>query len=443
MDESGSEKDMDEERRPRKRIRRLLLATFGLYMAAGYLTTAFRKLEVSEPTVPEVSLPTPPRTLLSGVFSVHTGRSHDARGTRDQVASAAAAAGLDFVVIGDHPPDDRRPDWEMWAPEFMDGVLVDGGVELRAPEAGKILAMRVDTTYRQWEGSLGSFLGYLIDHNVTSMVVHGRGPRESERWTHRRIGGIRGWEVLDISESVRARLRGPWSLYHLVTLIAGYPFGLADEALLHAMRGGFDTPAVAAYDSIRQERLLTATAGLNVHPKLALGPILAPSYGPFFRTLVCNLAVAEPLPSDPAMAEAILEEGVRRESFSFPWGTPRPPAVFAFGRYCRKGTAPTWGPTFRPSSEWCFGPGSRRIREGRWSIGFFGTAMTWSGSWGLNWSGAHPGVECTGWRSTVTRPGSGTPSSVSDPGSSPIPSGSGEGCRIQRRVAEPVSPRGS
>ena len=312
MDESGSEKDMDEERRPRKRIRRLLLATFGLYMAAGYLTTAFRKLEVSEPTVPEVSLPTPPRTLLSGVFSVHTGRSHDARGTRDQVASAAAAAGLDFVVIGDHPPDDRRPDWEMWAPEFMDGVLVDGGVELRAPEAGKILAMRVDTTYRQWEGSLGSFLGYLIDHNVTSMVVHGRGPRESERWTHRRIGGIRGWEVLDISESVRARLRGPWSLYHLVTLIAGYPFGLADEALLHAMRGGFDTPAVAAYDSIRQERLLTATAGLNVHPKLALGPILAPSYGPFFRTLVCNLAVAEPLPSDPAMAEAILEEGVRR-----------------------------------------------------------------------------------------------------------------------------------
>ena len=305
-------KDMKGKRRPRKRLRRLLLAALGLYMAAGYLTTAIRKVEVSEPTVPEFSLPTPARTLLSGVFSVHTQRSHDAQGTRSQVASAAVSAGLDFVVIGDHPPDDRRPDWEIWEPEFMDGVLVEGGLELRAPEAGKVLAMGVDTTYKQWEGNLGSFLGFLIERNVTSMVVHGRGPRESERWIHRRIGGVRGWEVLDISESGRARLRGPWSLYHLLTFIVGYPLGLADEALLHSMREGFDTPTIAAYDSLRQERLITATAGLNVHPKLSLGPILAPSYGPFFRTLVCNVAVAEPLPADPAFAEEVIEEGIRR-----------------------------------------------------------------------------------------------------------------------------------
>ncbi|MFH1762931.1 MAG: glycosyltransferase N-terminal domain-containing protein, partial [Gemmatimonadota bacterium] len=307
-----SEADMNGKGRPRRRLRGFILGALGIYMVAGYLTTAFRRIEVADPVSPILSLPSPERTLLSGVFSVHTERSHDARGTREQVAAAAASAGLDFVVIGDHPPDDRRPDWELWGPEFLEGVLIDGAVELRAPEAGKVLAMGVDSTFRQWEGGLGSFLGFLDTRRATSIVVHGRGPRESERWVHRRIGGVQGWEVLDLSESSRSRFRGPWSLYHLLTSLIGYPLGLADEALLHAMREGFETPAVAAYDSLRLRGPLTATAGLNVHPKLGLGPVLVPSYEPFFRTLVSHLAVAEPLPSDPASAQSVITEGFRQ-----------------------------------------------------------------------------------------------------------------------------------
>jgi len=302
---------MSGKERPRRRLRRFLLGALGLYMAAGYLTTAFSRIEVEDSVDPVLSLPTPERTLLSGVFSVHTERSHDARGTREQVAAAASAAGLEFVVIGDHPPDDRRPDWKLWDPAFFDGVLIDGGVELRAPQAGKVLAMGVDSTFKRWDGDLESFLGFLNDGGATSMVVHGRGPRESERWVHGRIGGVQGWEVLDISESSRSRLRGPWILYHVLTSIIGYPLGLADESLLHFMREGFDTPTVAAYDSLRQKGPLTATAGLNVHPKLRLGPVLLPSYGPFFRTLVSHLAVEEPLPTNPAWAQSIITEGLR------------------------------------------------------------------------------------------------------------------------------------
>jgi hypothetical protein len=306
------ETEMKGKGRPRRRLRGFILGALGIYMAAGYLTTAFRRIEVADAVSPVLSLPSPERTLLSGVFSVHTERSHDARGTREQVAAAAAAAGLDFVVIGDHPPDDRRPDWELWGPKFLEGVLIDGGVEFRGPDAGKVLAMGVDSTFKQWEGGLGSFLAFLDRPEATSIVVHGRGPRESERWVHRRIGGIQGWEVLDLSESFRSRLRGPWSLYHLLTSLVGYPLGLADEALLHAMREGFETPAVAAYDSLRLGGPLTATAGLNVHPKLGLGPVLIPSYGPFFRTLVSHLAVAEPLPSDAVWAQSVITEGFRQ-----------------------------------------------------------------------------------------------------------------------------------
>ncbi|MFC1574883.1 3-deoxy-D-manno-octulosonic acid transferase, partial [Gemmatimonadota bacterium] len=112
---------------PRRRLRRWLIAAFGVYMAAGYLTTAFSRAEMEEAADPEHPLPTLSGALASGVFSVHTDRSHDARGTREQVGKAAASAGLDFVVVGDHPPDDRKPGWEFWEPRTQDGVLVVGG----------------------------------------------------------------------------------------------------------------------------------------------------------------------------------------------------------------------------------------------------------------------------------------------------------------------------
>jgi hypothetical protein len=67
--------------------------------------------------------------------------------------------------------------------------------------------------------------------------------------------------------------------------------GRGDEALLHLMREGFDTPTVAAYDSFRIAGPLTATAGLNVHPKARIGSFLLPSYGLFFRTLVTHVVV--------------------------------------------------------------------------------------------------------------------------------------------------------
>ncbi len=125
------------------------------------------------------------------------------------------------------------------------------------------------------------------------------------------VGGVQGWEVLDISEFARHRLRGVWSLYHALTLAVGTPLGLGDEALRHLMREGFDTPTVAAYDSMRIHGPLTATAGLNVHPKLRVGPFLLPSYSSHFRTLITHVAVPL-LPSpDPGRASANLMAGAR------------------------------------------------------------------------------------------------------------------------------------
>ncbi|WP_426757205.1 PHP domain-containing protein [Myxococcus sp. Y35] len=58
-----------------------------------------------------------------GAFHVHTTRS-DGRGTPEEVAAAAKAAGLDFVVLTDHNDFAPRP------PAFVHGVLLVHGVEI-------------------------------------------------------------------------------------------------------------------------------------------------------------------------------------------------------------------------------------------------------------------------------------------------------------------------
>lgn len=293
-----------------RRLGRWLRRALLLYLAAGYLTTALDRVLFTEGPPPTTPLPVLGGELRSGVFSIHTDRSHDARGSREDVARAAAAAGLDFVVIGDHPPDDRKPGWEFWGPAMLGEVLVVGGQELRSPEAGKVLAVGVDTTWKQWEGDFASFAGLLEREEATSFVVHGRGPRGSERWVNPGVEGVQGWEVLDLGEFARHRLTGPWSLYHALTLVVGTPLGLGDEALLHLLREGFDTPTVAAYDSLRASGPLTATAGLNTHPKMDLGSFLIPGYGSAFRTLVSHVAVGGG-DNDPVRATAGLMSAIR------------------------------------------------------------------------------------------------------------------------------------
>jgi hypothetical protein len=63
--------------------------------------------------------------VRKGAFHVHTVES-DGGGTREDVARAAAAAGLDFVILTDHGNGTREPS----APEYLHNVLVIDGVEV-------------------------------------------------------------------------------------------------------------------------------------------------------------------------------------------------------------------------------------------------------------------------------------------------------------------------
>ena len=190
-----------------------------------WVTLALRPLSRGGGTSPPFSpgfrprrahlLPSPSRRRGGEVWSgvplrPHGSLSWDARGTREQVAAAAAAAGLDFVVVGDHPPDDRKPGWEFWEP-VVPGWGADrrGARNSALPRPGRCWWwVRIPPT----SGGRGGLR--LLRGDVGPGGGHGlRGPRPGPSWERalgepRRPGGMQGWEVVDISEYARDRLVG-------------------------------------------------------------------------------------------------------------------------------------------------------------------------------------------------------------------------------------------
>ena len=78
-------------------------------------------------TLPPRHLPleASPDGTVSGILHIHSTRS-DGRGTPDEVAAAAARAGISFIVFTDHGDATRTPD----PPTYRSGVLCLDGVEI-------------------------------------------------------------------------------------------------------------------------------------------------------------------------------------------------------------------------------------------------------------------------------------------------------------------------
>ena len=85
-------------------------------------------------SLPPVPLELPPQFAagVRGAMHVHT-RQSDGGGTPEQVAAAAAKAGLQFVILTDHGDGAREPA----PPAYHSGVLVVNAVEISA-EGGHV-----------------------------------------------------------------------------------------------------------------------------------------------------------------------------------------------------------------------------------------------------------------------------------------------------------------
>ena len=111
------------------RVRRIVF----LALLAGLGGAWFAALPSRAPSVSPTT--TAVTRGVRGAIHVHTSRS-DGTGTVDEVAAAAARAGLAFVVFTDHGDATREPD----APRYRSGVLCIDAVEISTRD-GHLIAL--------------------------------------------------------------------------------------------------------------------------------------------------------------------------------------------------------------------------------------------------------------------------------------------------------------
>ena len=295
---------------------RVLLLALVAYMVVGFFAvrTVRDPVRWSEDPPPSSPAPDPPGSsgvVVRGAISVHTGRSHDAEGTLQEVAEAGAASGLDFVILGDHVGDWAEGGAGLLEPVNLEGVLVIPGLELVVRDVGRVLAVGLDTLPREWIGSVDELVAEVREGDGFLSIVHPRSSRDRERWHGLGQEGIDAWESFDVSEMARLRQNEPMVGYRIAGLLATMATGRGHTSLARFWKEGTSTPALLAYDSTRAVAPLALTGGLNHHPKARLFGHLVPAYAPFFRTVVNHVRLSQPLDSDPTRARGQVLEALR------------------------------------------------------------------------------------------------------------------------------------
>ena len=170
------------------------LATLPLLVGAvlAWRVIAWHPLSVSATAVTDGFV------RVSGVAHIHTTHS-DGGGTIADVASAAAAARLDFVIVTDHNSLAGKP-LEGYGEA---GVLTIVGTEI-ANHEGHLLAFGLPAPTYRFSGDGLDTLRDLDDLGGLTFAAHPESPREDLRWTGWRLPGNWGIEILNGDSQWRA-----------------------------------------------------------------------------------------------------------------------------------------------------------------------------------------------------------------------------------------------
>ncbi|MEQ1911873.1 MAG: PHP domain-containing protein, partial [Vicinamibacterales bacterium] len=114
---------------------------------------------------------------VRGLLHVHSQLS-DGRGSADDIAAAAARAGLQFVVLTDHGDGTRRPD----APAYRAGVLVIDGVEI-STRGGHYVAVGLPQSPYPLAGDPADVVEDVRRMGGFGIVAHPDSPKPELRWT--------------------------------------------------------------------------------------------------------------------------------------------------------------------------------------------------------------------------------------------------------------------
>jgi hypothetical protein len=266
------------------------------------------------------TLPPPPLTLdgptpathVAGAFHVHSMRS-DGSGTVDEIAAAAARAGLRFVVFTDHGDGTRAPD----PPGYRHGVLCLDAVEI-STDSGHVVAigLRGATPY-----PLAGRSRDVVDdiHRLGGLAVlaHPDSPNSEMRWRGQNVP-FDGIEWLNADSEWRDE--APRRLVGAALRSLIRPAG--------AIASLFDRPArtLQRWDLAAATRPVFGLAALDVHARIGWGDegdsggrtlLARPSYLALFKTLAQIVTLPTPLTGDAERdAELVLSALTKGRSFS-------------------------------------------------------------------------------------------------------------------------------
>jgi hypothetical protein len=235
------------------RARWLLIAIVTAVAVASYFS-----MPPAAGTLPiTTALPAPVR----GAIHIHTRRS-DGTGSVDQVAAAAARAGLNFIILTDHGDGTREPD----PPTYRHGVLCIDAVEI-STHHGHLVALGLPRSPYPLAGEGRDVVEDVRRMGGMSIAAHPTSAKAELQWTD--------WDVrLDGLEWMNAD--SEWrdeSLLALPRVLLTYPFRRA-ETLATIL----DRPdeALRRWDSLTARRPTVALAGSDAHARIALTSVGEP-----------------------------------------------------------------------------------------------------------------------------------------------------------------------
>ena len=229
-------------------------------------------------------LPALPATIAIGAYHVHSTRS-DGSGTVDDIAAAAAAAGLKFVVFTDHGDAVRQPD----PPAYHHGVLCLDAVEI-STAGGHVVALKLD---RASEYPLGGETRDVIAdvHRMGGWAIaaHPDSPREELRWRG-------GFPDVDAVEWLNAD--SEWRDESKARLVTSVARALLRPSETIASLFGPPARALLRWDAVARGRAVGGLAASDAHTK----------YAAVFRTVAQAVVLDQPLAGDAAEdARRVLE----------------------------------------------------------------------------------------------------------------------------------------
>jgi hypothetical protein len=239
---------------------------------------------------------------IPGAYHVHSMRS-DGTGSIDEIAAAAARAGLGFVILTDHGDGTRAPE----PPRYRSGVLCIDGFEVNTA-SGHLVVLAARPSPYPLAGRADAVLEDVHRLGGIGIAAHPGSPRPSLQWSDW-SAPFDGLEWLNADSEWRDELLGALGRYLLT-------YALRPAETLTAT---LDRPAAVLerWDALTATRRVVALAGSDAHARLGFRQqaepydegwhLKVPSYEASFDAFGIRVQVPAPLTGDPVRdAENVL-----------------------------------------------------------------------------------------------------------------------------------------